>query len=220
MIARLFYKSWYAFVLIFPIGYICRKYQQRKREEKQKRQLLREFQSCMEMISANLLVGYALENAFLDVKKDLEVLYGTESRMCSELEKINRKVSMNQPLERVFEEFAFSCGVQEIEDFSEILSFAKRSGGDLIAIIQGTVENIGNKIRIEEEIQTMIAEKKIEQKVMNVMPMFLLFYLDVMSPGYLDILYHNLAGVLIMTFCLLVYLVAILLSERMAHIEV
>lgn len=218
--ARLFYKSWYAFVLILPIGYICRKYNQKKRDERKKRQLLKEFQFCMEMISANLLAGYALENSFVDAKKELEVLYGKESQMCSELEKINRKVSMNQPVERVFEEFALQCGVKEIEDFSEILSFAKRSGGDLIAIIQGTVENIGSKIRIEEEIQSMIAEKKMEQKVMNVMPMFLLFYLDLMSPGYLDVLYGNLAGVLIMTFCLLVYLAAILLSERIAHIEV
>ena len=69
LVARLFYKSWYAFVLILPIGYICRKYNQKKRDERQKRQLLKEFQSCMEMISANLLAGYALENSFVDAKK-------------------------------------------------------------------------------------------------------------------------------------------------------
>ncbi len=45
-----------------------------------------------------------------------------------------------------------------------MLSFAKRGGGNLVGIIQNTVRNISSKIRIEEEIQTMIAQKKLEQK--------------------------------------------------------
>lgn len=55
---------------------------------------------------------------------------------------------------------------------------------------------------------------------MNVMPVFLLFYLDIASPGYLDVLYHNILGVIFMTICLLGYLASILLSERMGRIEV
>ena len=55
---------------------------------------------------------------------------------------------------------------------------------------------------------------------MNVMPVFLLFYLDITSPGYLDVLYHNILGVIFMTICLLGYLASILLSERMGRIEV
>lgn len=101
-----------------------------------------------------------------------------------------------------------------------MLSFAKRGGGNLVGIIQNTVRNISSKIRIEEEIQTMIAQKRLEQKVMNVMPVFLLFYLDIASPGYMDVLYHNILGVIFMTICLLGYLASILLSERMGRIEV
>ena len=65
----------------------------------------------------------------------------------------------------------------------------------------------------------MIAQKKLEQKVMNVMPVFLLFYLDITSPGYLDVLYHNILGVIFMTICLLGYLASILLSERMGTVS-
>lgn len=174
----------------------------------------------MEIIEGNLLAGYALENAFLDAGREMKELHGEGGLMQTELEIINRKVCMNQPLEVVFEEFAKKSGIEEIENFSEVLSFAKRGGGNLVGIIQNTVRNISSKIRIEEEIQTMIAQKKLEQKVMNVMPVFLLFYLDITSPGYLDVLYHNILGVIFMTICLLGYLASILLSERMGRIEV
>ena len=98
--------------------------------------------------------------------------------------------------------------------------FAKRSGGDFVQIIHGTVESIRDKIQVEEEILTMIAEKRLEQKVMNVIPLFLLLYLDLISPGYLDILYGNLFGIIVMTISLGGYGAAILLSERIAKIEV
>ena len=209
LIAKLFYKSAVALLLFFPVYYFYRKYCVKKEQEERKRRLLREFKDCMEIIEGNLLAGYALENAFLDAGKELK-----------ELEIINRKVCMNQPLEIVFEEFAQRCGVEEIQNFSEVLSFAKRSGGNLVGIIQNTVRNISSKIQIEEEIQTMIAQKKLEQKVMNVMPLFLLFYLDITSPGYLNVLYHNVLGVIFMTICLLGYIASVLLSERMGRIEV
>lgn len=220
LIARLFYRSAVALLLFFPVCYFYRKYSAKKEQEKKKRQLLQEFKDCMEMIEGNLLAGYALENAFLDAGKEMKELHGEGGLMQTELEIINRKVCMNQPLEVVFEEFAKKSGIEEIENFSEVLSFAKRGGGNLVGIIQNTVRNISSKIRIEEEIQTMIAQKKLEQKVMNVMPLFLLFYLNITSPSYLDVLYHNILGVIFMTICLLGYIASILLSERMGRIEV
>ncbi|MCI8326422.1 MAG: hypothetical protein HFI37_01435 [Lachnospiraceae bacterium] len=220
LIARLFYKSWWGLLLFFPLFHFYHNYSERKRKEEEKKRLLKEFQSCMEMISASLLAGYALENAFLDAEKEMRLLYGAESPMQIELEKINGKVAMNQPLEKIFEEFALKWDIKEIVNFSEILIFAKRSGGDFVQIIHGTVASIRDKIQVEEEILTMIAEKRLEQKVMNVIPLFLLLYLDLISPGYLDILYGNLFGIIVMTISLGGYGAAILLSERIAKIEV
>ena len=50
---------------------------------------------------------------------------------------------------------------------------------------------------------------------MNLMPMGILLYLKVTSPGYFDVLYGNVAGVCVMSVCLAVYLAAYALSERM-----
>lgn len=172
------------------------------------------------MVSASLLAGYSLENAFLAAQKEMRELHGAGGRMQEALEKINKQVGMNQPLEKAFREAAIESQLEEVENFSEILVFTKRGGGDFVEIIRRTVENISEKIRIEEEIQTLIAEKKLEQRVMNVAPLMLIFYLDITSPGYLDVLYGNLPGVLLMTLCLFGYFGAILISERMGRIEV
>ena len=207
-------------VLYVPISRICIRYRSKKQEEQRKRKLRKEFQECMELVAGNLLAGYALENAFAEAEKELTELLGEESSMKKELIKINRKIQMNQPIEKVFAEFARQSGVEEIQQFSEVMIFAKRSGGNFVKIIQETARNIGDKIMVEEEIETMIAARKLEQKVMNLVPLFMLAYLDIVSGGYLDVLYGNVGGALLMTVCLAVYGVALLLAERMSHIEV
>ena len=50
---------------------------------------------------------------------------------------------------------------------------------------------------------------------MNVVPLVILLYLNLTSPGYFDVLYGNLSGICIMSVCLIIYLIAYALSEQM-----
>jgi tight adherence protein B len=103
--------------------------------------------------------------------------------------------------------------------FSEVFAFAKRSGGNFVTIIEGTTEHMRAKYETEREIQVLVASRKMEQKIMNVIPMLILAYLKVTSMDFLDILYGNAAGAIFMTGCLLAYGGAILLAERILRIK-
>ena len=51
----------------------------------------------------------------------------------------------------------------------------ERSGGDFHKIIATTIEHISDKIEVEREVQTVISAKKMEQKIMNVIPVSLFY---------------------------------------------
>ena len=72
----------------------------------------------------------------------------------------------------------------------------------------------------EREIQVQVASRKMEQKVMNIIPLFILAYLKLTSMDFLDVLYGNVAGVLFMTVCLLAYGGAIVLADKILKIRV
>ena len=80
------------------------------------------------------------------------------------------------------------------------------------------VAGINQRMEIKQEIETLVHGKKMESRVMSIIPFFILFYMDVTSKGYFDVLYHNLAGILIMTICLGIYIVAFLMSEKITEI--
>lgn len=220
VMAYLCYRSLLAlagFLVVCP--YILRK----KRKEKlrqRKTALSMEFKETMQAAAGALTAGYSMENAFREAQKEMEQLYGKESFMVKELQAMNAKIELNQPIEQLFMDFARRSGIEDIESFCQVFSFAKRGGGDFVKIIKTTILQIADKIEVKREIETVIAAKKLEQKIMQAVPVFILFYLDITSPDYLSVLYGNLLGAGVMTVCLVLYLAAVTMAEKIVDISV
>ena len=71
----------------------------------------------------------------------------------------------------------------------------------------------------KQEIEIMVAQKKMEQKIMNVVPLGLLAFLQFSAWDYMSVLYHNGFGILCMTVFLLGYVGAIFLSQRILKVQ-
>lgn len=219
VIAYLFYDSVWG-LLLFPVVYVVMHKSKKEQGIRQvQQQLGTEFLDVLRTVSAALLAGLSMENAWLEAEKEIRSLYGATSVLAEELAEINHSVRLNIPLEKQLEDLANRSGNPDIASFAEVFAFAKRSGGNFVAIMEGTANHIRARYETEREIQVLIAAKKLEQKIMNVVPMLILAYLKVTSMGFLDILYRNLAGILFMSGCLLAYGGAIILSQKILRIE-
>ncbi|MFP3155729.1 hypothetical protein LQZ18_15130 [Lachnospiraceae bacterium ZAX-1] len=220
VISYLFYRSVFSMVcviIVFPIVWNKRKIYLK---ERQKENLQFQFRDCIQMAATALNAGYSLENAFVEARKDLVPLYGDGASMSKELQYMNGQVQLNIPLEKLIQDLAERSGVEDIQSFSQVFGFAKRGGGDFIKIFMDTVQKISERMEVMREIKTVMAAKKLEQNIMNIVPIGILFYIDLSSPGFLSIMYGNYVGILVMTICLLIYLGAYVLSEKIIDIKV
>jgi tight adherence protein B len=220
VVAYLFYDSPWAligfpFLVFFLYRTGVRSYRIRQKEE-----LAGQFLDALRVVSSALLAGLSMENAWKEAQKEIALLYGKNSPMYRELQEINQSVMLSMPLEQQLEAFARRSGVEDISSFSEIFSFAKRSGGDFVGMIGTTTEHMRKKRDTENEIEILITARKTEQKVMNVIPILILAYLRISSDGYLDVLYKNPVGILFMSLCLAIYGVAIYAAGRIMAIKV
>ena len=102
----------------------------------------------------------------------------------------------------------------------EVFSTARTSGGSLNTIIRQTAGQMAQVMDTRREIRTFLAAKVYEQRIMMVMPAGVLFYIRMGSGEFVEALYHNLSGVLIMTVCLIVYAGACVMGRRMVQFEV
>ena len=217
--AYVFYRSLTAFLLFFPAAFawpsVCRKRYCKKRQE----ELRLQFKEAIRILAASLSAGYAVENAFAAGVRELRELYGEEAVITREFSYLSHQLSMNRTVESLLFDFAVRSGLDEIKQFAEIFAVSKRSRGELVSVVNHVVHVLGDRIAVQEEILTMTAEKRLEQKIMNLMPYLIVLYVDLASPGFFAPMYETAAGRLVMTVCLLVYLSACLLSSRILRME-
>ena len=179
-----------------------------------------EFKDGMQVVVSALSAGYSIENSFREALKELDLLYGKKVYIYQGFSKIVNKLNLNQNIEDAFTDFAKECQVEEISNFAEILSYAKRSGGNLIQIIRTTTDTISEKIDVKREINTIITAKQFEQNIMNYVPLGIILYMRLTSPEMFVKVYGNLAGIIIMTGCLLIYFAARVIAEKIVDIKV
>ena len=131
-----------------------------------------------------------------------------------------RGLRMHEDIEYLLQDMGERSGVREISEFAQVVGVAKRTGGNMVHIMKATAADISRKMEVELEIQTMIAAKKYEQKIMLIFPFFILAYLRIANGSYIHILYENIAGRLIMTICLAVSILSAAWSRKMIRIGV
>lgn len=219
VIAYFFYQSVWACLFLSPVFALFLKRKKKELAKKRREELNTQFKDAVLSVSANQKAGYSVENAFREAYQDMAMLYGRESHICKELSYITKGLDNNIVLEKLLYDFGVRSHVPDILQFSDVFLIAKRNGGNMTEILSETADTIEEKLAVDKEIQVLLSSKKMEQKIMNVIPFLIIFYISITSKGFFDVLYHNPIGILIMTVCLAVYLTAFAISGKIVAIE-
>lgn len=219
-VSYLFYGTWICAILFSPylIRYISSWEKQTMKKRQQTFRL--QFKEAIQSLSAGLNVGYSVENALCEACKELKGMYRKDEMILRELTHIIRQLHINVTAESALQEFAARTGDEDVQTFVTVFNLAKRSGGDTLEIIRGAVRQIGEKIDVEREVQTVISAKKMEFRIMTAIPFAMIVYLRISFPELLGVLYGNPAGIVIMSVCLVIYLVAYEMGKKIVEIEV
>lgn len=216
----LFYQSLWAILLIIPITYIYLKEMRKELLKRRRQRLHYHFKDALASLGAALRAGYALENAIGEVCQDMERQYGREDDLTREFRYMRVQLRNRIPVEKLLEDFGERSQIEDIRNFSRILSAAKGTGGDITGVLEKSAGILEGKIEVKKEIDAAIAARKLEQKIMSGMPAAIIVYMQVTSPGFLDVLYRNPAGIAVMSGCLAAYLAAYQMGRKMVEIEI
>ena len=213
-----FYRSIWACIFLSPGIWFYRKEKQKRLWKKRKERLEEEFKDTLLAIQTNLQSGYSIENAFLESYHYVIGIFGSSSDMAKELVWIKKGLGNGDTLEHLLLDLGNRCPDSAMEDFANIFSVLSRTGGNWNEIIAKIVGQIMQRIELHEEINILIHGKKMESRMMCIIPFFILFYMDTTSKGYFAVMYHNILGVCIMTICMVAYVFAFIMAEKITEI--
>ncbi len=216
----LFYRSMIGILILTPLVYFYLRKKRNTLRKERKWKLNLEFRDGILALAAALEAGYSAENALQESCRDLALVYPEDAMIIQEFTYMANQLRTNITVERALEDLAARSGIEDIQSFAEVFGTAKRTGGDLLHVIKLTGNMISDKIEVKREIITLITAKRLEANIMKGVPLLILLYLSVCSPGFLDPLYHNLLGVILMTGILTGYFGAYLAIDKIISIEV
>lgn len=220
VLSWLFYHTLAGVVMVAFLAPMMYRMQKRSAIRARQENLRNQFKECIRVVTASMQAGYSAENAFGEAEKELTLLLGSDADMCRELRRVNQQLRLNVTIESLMQDLADRSGVEEISSFGEVFGYAKRNGSDFLRILTDTSERITEKAELEQEIQVMVSGRQMEQRVINVVPMGILCFIDLTSPEFLQAMYEGAFGRIAMTFCLLAYGGAYLLSKKLVDIRV
>lgn len=220
LIGYIFYRSIILALILTPISFFYPKIRTKQIIKKRKRELKLQFKDALQSLSSSLHAGKSFESAMKSTITDLLIQYEPDSYIIREFEIIIRRLESNETIERAFDEFAGRSKLEEIQNFAEVLEICKRAGGNLITAIKGSTDIIADKIEVLNDINSILAEKKLEQNILSIMPIVMVLMLSVSANDFMLPVFTEVIGRVVMTISMGLFATAYFIAEKITNIEV
>lgn len=216
-----FYRNPAISLCMTPLALLYPKYKTREIIRKRKQALNLQFKEALYALSSSLTAGKSVETAFKEALRDLSVQYPDPATdIIREFECIVRRLEMNETVEDALQDFAGRAHLEDIGSFADVLQICKRSGGNLVQVIRNSTDILNDKIEIRQEIDTLLTERRFEQKVLNIMPVLMIFFISASAGDFMQPVFTTIPGNIVMTLAILLLAAAYVISKKITDIEV
>lgn len=221
LVGYLFYRSIILALILSSLGVFYPRIKRKQLIERRKSRLQLEFKDALAVIYTSISAGTSPTNAVIGAKAELERLYFEgDHDIVKEFDRMGQKIQFNEKVEDVLRNFSDRSGLEDVANFTDVFVMSMNTGGKQVEIIKSTINTIVEKIEIKREIETMVAEKKFEAKVMNFMPFLIMAGLSLTAGDYMEPLFTGWIGRVVITIVLLLLGVAYVVSQKIMRIEV
>lgn len=210
-----FFENIFAVILFLPF---TKMYMNKQREHKimeRKKDFLEQFCVALEAIEVHLRAGNSIEQSFMKIMGEMELLYSEEAYIYKELEYINDCILLDVSIEDALFDMARRVNIDDIHNFCEVFAISKRSDGNIIRVINTMINYVREDMEVNRQIKNSINNVLQEVFIMKFMPLALLLYLKIFSKGYYDCVYNSILGYIAMFVIFVMYIVIICIIDKM-----
>lgn len=220
--ALLFFRSLTSAIVITMFSTLYPYYMMHAKKKKMKLLLNYQLRDALNALQSSLKAGSSLNNALLRAHEDLERIFLNERNkpIVDEFRIVAYELNLMIPVDEVLNNLKIRCDLEDVTDLVNVTLMTRRQGGNLSEVIYRVSEIISDRIQIEREINTLVAGKKTESKVLTIMPIILVIVLSVISPDYMSPLYDTAMGKLLMIFASILLGINYFIGKKIINIEV
>lgn len=219
--SMLFYHNLLPAIAVIPFLNKIKRILCDKLLEKRICELTVSFKDFLFLLSTAIASGRSMKDAIGESVSAIRDIHGERDILAYQFEKIYDRLQIgNENDIDVLMEFAFAAKIDDITDFVTIYSICKSTGASLILALNRASAVIIEKMTIEEEIRGMVKRKKTEGIMLFIMPVIIMFFLNVCAPDYIAPMYESIAGRIIMSVVIIAIFGIYQMISRITRVEI
>jgi tight adherence protein B len=182
----------------------------RKRIEKFKKQL----PEGLDLIARALKAGHAFTGGLNLAADEMEDPMGAE--FSETLDEINFGINVSDALKNLSERI--DC--EELRFFVVGVILQRETGGNLAELMEALAGLIRERFKFYGKVQTLAAEGKLSAIILIALPFCIAGWILFSSPGYLDPLFTDSIGKMMLVFAAIMMIIGIFVMKKMVDIKV
>ncbi len=196
------------------IGYNLPKWYLNRRRKGRVNKLNAQLPEALTMISNSLKAGFGLLQAMNVAAEQMSHPISTE------LGRTIHEMNIGSSAEESLLGLSERSGSYDLDIVVTAIVVQRSVGGNLGEILDTVAETMRERIRIRGEIATLTGQQMLTGIVIGLLPVALGLGFTVLSPGYIDPLFHTLVGKLMLAVAVVLETVGIMIIQRILNIEV
>lgn len=219
LVGWIFYQHKIMAVIVGAISTLSLKWFHAYRARAYRAKIIDEFLAINRMLISELHAGKSVSMAYRGIYQRLEKDdFEYNNAMKKELKIWCIKMDAGMSIMEILKDFSETYNDDYITQFYTMMEVSLENGASLLDVIEMTDRVIKDQLQMEREISVLVSEKKLEQVVLSVSPLFLLLFLQTISYDFIEPLYTTIGGRLVMTIALVVFIVCFMWSKKMTEV--
>lgn len=166
------------------------------------------------LLSNSLRSGMDIVQGFEMVSRDLLPPISDEFGL------VVKNYQLGTPFEKALDGMTERIDSRMLSYIIKAIIIQRQVGGNLTVIFSRLVENIREESKLEEKLQAMTAQQKIQSIVVSIMPFVLMLVLFVFNPEQMISFYTSPVGIVIFLFCVIWIGIGMKVLQKMGEVRV
>lgn len=166
------------------------------------------------LLSNSLRSGMDIVQGFEMVSKDMLPPIADEFGL------VVKNYQLGTPFEKALDGLSDRVESRMLAYIIKAIIIQRQVGGNLTVIFSRLVENIREESKLEEKLQAMTAQQKIQSIVVSIMPFVMMLVMFIFNPSQMIGFYTSPLGIVVFVFCLIWIGIGLKVLKKMGEVRV
>jgi tight adherence protein B len=193
---------------VTPFAYILRKRKQRLNK------FLQLLPDALDLMSRGLSAGHAFTESLQMVATEMP------EPISSEFRKTYDQQNLGLSLKLALENFTQRMPLLDLRMCVTAVLIQRETGGNLSELLEKIAYTIRERFRIMEDLKTLTLSSRWSAWLLCALPIFLAIYINVMNPGYMDVMLHDPRGHKLIAAAVIMQVLGMLMVQKIMKIKI